>query len=158
MNGDSRVGVWLVGGRGSVATTALTGAAAVAAGLAEPTGLVTNNFDQAGLPALGDLVFGGHDVVETPLAMRASRLVDEGVLPVGLPTALGGAIEAAEAEQRPGLTGREVRLEPRSALSRIVAGLNAFRARHDLSRLIVANVSSTEAPVEHHASHEDPAG
>src|SRR5262245_55053151 len=99
MSGDSRVGVWLVGGRGSVATTALTGAAAIAAGLAEPTGLVTKDF--AGLPEPGDLVFGGHDVVETPLALRASRLVDEGVLPVGLPAALGGAIEAAEAEQRP---------------------------------------------------------
>jgi myo-inositol-1-phosphate synthase len=29
---SNRVGVWLVGGRGSVATTALTGAAAVGAG------------------------------------------------------------------------------------------------------------------------------
>jgi myo-inositol-1-phosphate synthase len=128
----------------------------VAAGLAEPTGLVTNNFDQAGLPALGDLVFGGHDVVETPLAMRASRLVDEGVLPVGLPAALGGAIEAAEAEQRPGLTGREARQEPRPALARIVADLESFRARHELSKLVVVNVSSTEAPVEPHAAHEDP--
>src|SRR3954453_21620630 len=138
MNGDSRVGVWLVGGRGSVATTALTGAAAVAAGLAEPTGLVTNNFDQAGLPGLGDLVFGGHDVVETPLAIRASRLLGEGVLPpglppgpggvlpVGLPQARGGAIEAAEAEQRPGITGREARLEPRPALNRIVDDLVSF--------------------------------
>jgi myo-inositol-1-phosphate synthase len=158
MNGDSRVGVWLVGGRGSVATTALTGAAAVAAGLAEPTGLVTNNFDQAGLPGLGDLVFGGHDVVETPLAIRASRLVDDGVLPVGLPQALGGAIEAAEAEQRPGITGREARLEPRPALNRIVDDLESFRTRHELSRVVVVNVSSTEAPVEPHAAHEDPSG
>ncbi len=156
----SRVGVWLVGGRGSVATTALTGAAAVAAGLAEPTGLVTMRgpFVDAGLPELGDLVFGGHDVVETPLALRASRLVDDGVLPMGLPAALGGAIEAAEAEQRPGITGREARLEPRSALARIVDDLNAFRARHDLSRFVVVNVSSTEAPVEPHAAHEDPSG
>ncbi len=70
MSSDRRVGVWLVGGRGSVATTALTGAAAVAAGLAEPTGLITMRppFTGAGLPDLGDLVFGGHDVVETPLA------------------------------------------------------------------------------------------
>jgi myo-inositol-1-phosphate synthase len=156
MNGDSRVGVWLVGGRGSVAITALTGAAAVAAGLAEPTGLVTNNFDQVGLPALGDLVFGGHDVVETPLAMRAARLVDDGVLPVGLPAALGGAIEAAESEQRPGITGREARQEPRTALARIVSDLEAFRTRHELSRIVVVNVSSTEAPVEPHAAHEDP--
>ena len=52
MNVDRRVGVWLVGGRGSVATTALTGAAAVAAGLAEPTGLVTMRppFADAGCP------------------------------------------------------------------------------------------------------------
>src|SRR5829696_5554622 len=155
MNGDSRVGVWMVGGRGSVATTALTGAAAVAAGLAEPTGLVTQNF--AGLTELGDLVFGGHDVVETPLAMRAARLVDEGVLPVGLPAALGGAIEVAEAEQRPGITGREARLEPRPALARIVSDFESFRTRHELSRMVVVNVSSTEALVDAHAAHEDPA-
>src|SRR3954452_6092045 len=139
MNGDSRVGVWLVGGRGSVATTALTGAAAVAAGLAEPTGLVTNNFDQSGLPGLGDLVFGGHDVVETPLAIRASRLVDDGVLPIGLPRALAGALEAAESEQRPGITGREARLEPQASLARIVTDLNSFRTRHDLARGVVIN-------------------
>src|SRR5690349_6124574 len=156
MNGDSRVGVWLVGGRGSVATTALTGAAAVAAGLAEPTGLVTNNFDQTGLPALGDLVFGGHDVVETPLALRVAKLVDDGVVPVGLPQALGGAIESAEAEQRPGITGREARLEPRPALDRIISGLESFRNRHDLSRVVVVNVSSTEAPVDPHPAHDDP--
>src|SRR3954447_2022736 len=156
MNDDSRVGVWLVGGRGSVATTALTGAAAVAAGLAEPTGLVTTNFDQTGLPALGDLVFGGHDVVETPLAIRAARLVDEGVLPVGLPGALAGALESAESEQRPGITGREARLEPQAALARIVTDLNAFRPRHDLSRVVVVNVSSPEAPGEPHPAHADP--
>jgi myo-inositol-1-phosphate synthase len=160
MSSDRRVGVWLVGGRGSVATTALTGAAAVAAGLAEPTGLVTMRepFASAGMPDLGDLVFGGHDVVETPLAMRAARLVDDGVLPMGLPNALGGAIEAAEAEQRPGITGREARLEPRPSLNRIVSDLNTFRARHDLSRIVVVNVSSTEAPVEPHAAHESPSG
>jgi myo-inositol-1-phosphate synthase len=158
MSSDRRVGVWLVGGRGSVATTALTGAAAVAAGLAEPTGLITMRppFTGAGLPELGDLVFGGHDVVETPLAMRAARLMDDGVLPIGLPAALGGALEAAETEQRPGITGREARAEPVAALARIVADLNAFRARHDLSRLVVVNVSSTEAPVEPHPGHEDP--
>ena len=158
MNEDRRVGVWLVGGRGSVATTAMTGAAAVAAGLAEPTGLVTMRppFADAGLPRLGDLVFGGHDVVETPLAIRAARLVDDGVLPVGLPGALAGALEAAESEQRPGITGREARMEPQAALARIVTDLNAFRTRHDLSRVVVVNVSSTEAPVEPHPAHEAP--
>jgi myo-inositol-1-phosphate synthase len=154
---ERRVGVWLVGGRGSVATTAMTGAAAVSAGLAEPTGLVTMRapFTEAGLPALGDLVFGGHDVVETPLAVRAARLVDGGVLPVGLPAALGGALEAAEAEQRPGITAFEGRNDPRGCVDRIAADLHAFRTRHDLSRIVVVNVSSTEAPVDGHAAHGD---
>src|SRR3954447_21103588 len=156
MNDDSRVGVWLVGGRGSVATTALTRAAAGAAGVAETTGLVTNSFAEAGLTPLGDLVFGGHDVVETPLAIRAARLVDDGVLPIGLPGALAGALEAAESEQRPGITGREARLGPQAALARIVTDLNAFRTRHDLAHVVVVNVSSTEAPVEPHPAHDDP--
>src|SRR3954467_8912791 len=143
MSGDRRVGVWLVGGRGSVATTALTGAAAVAAGLAEPTGLVTlrEPFASAGMPDLGDLVFGGHDVVETPLALRAAKLVDDGVIPVGLPAPLVGALGGAEAEQRPGITGREARTEPRPALARIVEDIVAFRSRHDLARVVVVNVS-----------------
>ena len=159
MSTDRRVGVWLVGGRGSVATTALTGAAAVAAGLTEPTGMVTMRapFTEAGMPELGDLVFGGHDVVETPLALRAAKLVDDGVLPHGLPNALGAAIEAAESEQRPGITCHDARTEPRAALGRIVSDLSSFKSRHDLQRLVVVNVSSTEAPVEAHPAHADPA-
>src|SRR6187431_568525 len=143
---SNRVGVWLVGGRGSVATTALTGAAAVGAGLAEPTGMVTMrpDFAEAGMPELGDLVFGGHDVVETPLALRASRLVDDGVIPLGLPATLAAALEAAEAEQRPGITGHEARVDPSAALARVVTDLNSFRTRHELSRVVVMNVSSTE--------------
>ncbi|WP_028060835.1 inositol-3-phosphate synthase [Candidatus Solirubrobacter pratensis] len=153
----SRVGVWLVGGRGSVATTAVTGAAAVSAGLAEPTGLVTMRppFTDAGLPGLGELVFGGHDVVETPLAVRAARLVDGGVLPVGLPGALAGALEAAESEQRPGITGLDARNDPRGCITRILNDLRAFRTRHGLARVVVINVSSTEAPVPEHPAHED---
>ncbi|HEX6024083.1 MAG TPA: inositol-3-phosphate synthase [Solirubrobacter sp.] len=152
------MGVWLVGGRGSVATTAMTGAAALAAGLVEPTGLVTarDPFTGAALPDLGDLVFGGHDVVETPLALRVSRLVDDGVVPVGLPAALSAAIEAAEAEQRPGITGHEARIDPATALARIVTDLNSFRTRNDLARVVVVNVASTEAPIEPNPAHDDP--
>src|SRR2546428_6377288 len=63
------VGVWLVGARGAVATTAVAGAAALRAGLAAPTGLVTAlpAFLEIGLPDVDDLVFGGHELVETPL-------------------------------------------------------------------------------------------
>ena len=155
----SRVGVWLVGGRGSVATTAMTGAAAVAAGLAEPTGLVTMRapFTDAGLPELGDLVFGGHDVVETPLALRAARLVDDGVLPVG--------------PARPRSAARSRPPSPSSARASPAARRGWSRARRSTAssttstpsarattsrRVVVINVSSTEAPVEPHPAHEDP--
>ncbi|MER6976405.1 inositol-3-phosphate synthase, partial [Streptomyces carpinensis] len=79
----SRTGVWLAGARGSVATTVVAGTAALRAGLAGPTGCVTEQpgFPEAGLPAMSDLVFGGHDVACTPLPKRAEQLVAAGVLP-----------------------------------------------------------------------------
>src|ERR671912_59113 len=100
LGGTARTGVWIIGSRGSVATTAITGAAAVTAGLATATGLVTMRppFTEAGLPDLGDLVFGGHDLVETPLAVRAARLVDGGGPPDRPPAAVATPLAAAESE------------------------------------------------------------
>ena len=147
----TRAGMWLVGARGSVATTAIAGAAAVAHGLAEPTGLVTFRapFAAAGLPELGELVIGGHDVTETPLGMRAAALADAGVLPPGIPRAVAAALDAAERELRFGITGPEARRDPRACVDRIAADLRAFRARHDLSAVVVVNVASTEPPFAH---------
>ena len=156
--GTARTGVWIIGSRGSVATTAITGAAAVTAGLATTTGLVTMRppFTEAGLPALGDLVFGGHDLVETPLAVRAARLVDGGVLPDRLPEAVADHLAAAEGEMRPGITFREARSEPLAAVARAGADLAEFRERHGLARVVVINLCSTEPPAEPHPAHEDP--
>jgi len=55
-----RTGVWLVGARGSVATTAMVGAAALTAGLTNPVGCVSEDegFGGAGLPDMSELVFG----------------------------------------------------------------------------------------------------
>jgi myo-inositol-1-phosphate synthase len=152
-----RVGVWLVGARGSVATTTVTGAAAVSAGLAPPTGLVTmrSPFTEAGLPELGDLVFGGHDLVETPLAVRATRLVDDGVVPAGLSEAIGPGLEAAESELRPGISWKDALTTPRAAIDRTAADLRAFRTRHALDRVVVLNLSSTEPPADAHPAHAD---
>jgi myo-inositol-1-phosphate synthase len=152
-----RTGAWLIGSRGSVATTTITGAAAIAAGLAPATGVVTMTapFADAGLPDLGDIVFGGHDLVETPLAVRAARLVDGGVIPPGLPEAVAAQLAAAESEMRSGITYREARSEPRAAVSRIAADLRSFRDRHHLDRVVVLNLCSTEPPAEPHPAHAD---
>jgi myo-inositol-1-phosphate synthase len=154
----AKVGVWLVGARGSVATTTITGAAAVADGLAPSTGLVTlaPPFTDAGLPEIGGLVFGGHDVVETPLALRAANLADEGVLPTGLAGAVADRLAAAESEIRTGISWHEARTSPRSALRRAAAEVRAFRERHGLERIVVVDLSSTEPPFDAHPSHADP--
>ncbi|GIG92695.1 inositol-3-phosphate synthase [Plantactinospora endophytica] len=145
-----RTGVWLVGGRGSVAVTSMVGALALRAGLAEPTGCVTElpALRSAALPALADLVFGGHDVATTPLVKKAETLAEAGVLPARLVAALAGEIGALEAELRPAPTGG-----PQAAVvEAVVADLTGFRERHRLDRVVVVNVSSTEpAPAAHPA-------
>jgi len=149
------IGAWIIGARGSVATTTVTGAAAIGNGLAPPTGLVTgtSGFADAGLPELDEIVFGGHDVVETPLAMRAARLVDGGVLPSGLPEALGDQLAESESNLRAGIGWHEARTSPRAAVDRVAADIEEFRSRHGLRHVVVIDVASTEPPAEPHESH-----
>ncbi|MFI5808299.1 inositol-3-phosphate synthase [Streptomyces sp. NPDC051561] len=141
-----RTGVWFVGARGSVATTAVAGWAAVVAGLRPPTGMVTETgpFTDAGLPPLASLVFGGHDTASCPLPKRAEELEAGGVLPHGLASAVRGELAAVEDEIRQGgpLPGDT---RPHSELIEgFAADIADFRARRTLARVVVVNVSSTE--------------
>ncbi|MFJ2034171.1 inositol-3-phosphate synthase [Streptosporangium sp. NPDC087985] len=140
------IGVWLIGARGSVATTAVVGAAAVRAGVVPPTGCVIEAPGFPGdFPPLADLVFGGHDVVGTPLRKRAEQLTEAGVIPRSLLALLTADIDAADAEIRAGyLPGEETQA---AAAERLVTDITEFRDRHALSRVVVVNVSSTEAPM-----------
>ncbi|WP_413451058.1 inositol-3-phosphate synthase [Georgenia phoenicis] len=142
---EQRVGVWFVGARGSVATTATVGALAMARGLAPRTGLVSElpELGAAGLPPVDGLVTGGHDVVETPLAHRAQALADAGVLPPSLVTVLADELAAADSR---------IRLAPRLGTQRETAqaveqDIRTFREDHGLDRVVVVDVSSTEPPV-----------
>ncbi|MEY9875802.1 myo-inositol-1-phosphate synthase [Streptacidiphilus sp. MAP12-33] len=144
----SRIGVWLVGARGSVATTAVAGAAAIAAGLASAQGCVTElpAFADASLPALADLVFGGHDVVETSLSARAGLLVEAGVLPAAVLRAAAPGLAAAEEELRDG-SARPGESQAET-VARLAADIRAFRNRHLLEHVVVVNVASTEPSPE----------
>ncbi|MFD5594933.1 inositol-3-phosphate synthase [Streptomyces griseorubiginosus] len=142
----ARTGVWFVGARGSVATTAVAGCAAVAAGLHPPTGMVTETapFDGTGLPPLTSLVFGGHDTVHSPLPKRAEHLTEAGVLPHGLAPAVRAELQAADEEIR---LGGPLPDDPRSdeeLIADFAADLTSFRVRNALARVVVVNVSSTE--------------
>ncbi|MCX5253237.1 inositol-3-phosphate synthase [Streptomyces canus] len=141
-----RVGVWLIGARGSVATTVVAGCAAMTAGLHPPTGLLTETppFTASGLPALSSLVFGGHDTMDCPLPKRAEALAAGGVLPHGLPTAVSAELAAAEREIRPGgpLSG-DTRSEE-DLIAAFAADIRSFVRRCRLTRAVVVNVASTE--------------
>ncbi|WP_399891969.1 inositol-3-phosphate synthase [Streptomyces sp. BBFR51] len=148
---EPRTGVWLIGARGSVATTVVAGCAAVTAGLHPPTGMVTEtpDFADTGLPALSSLVFGGHDTVDCPLPKRAEALADGGVLPHGLPSAVRAELAAADSEIRPGgpLPG-DARDED-ELIAAFAADITDFVRRSGADRAVVVNVASTEpAPTE----------
>ncbi|MFE9388887.1 inositol-3-phosphate synthase [Streptomyces sp. NPDC006784] len=145
-----RTGVWLIGARGSVATTAITGAAALAARLHPPVGMVTETepFAGAGLPPLDSLVFGGHDTASCPLPKRAEALAEAGVLPHGLPAAVRAELATADAALRPGGPPAGPAAEDADAEEELIAGyaadLTAFTRTHGLARTVVINVASTE--------------
>lgn len=144
LRGQHRVGAWFVGARGSVATTATVGAAAVAGGLAPSLGLVTAlpTFEKASLPDLGELVFGGHDVVSTPLVKRAEELSEAGVLPAALLPALADTLDRGDREIRSGLA---TTIPPREAIQRACEDIDSFRARHRLHTVVVVNLTPAEA-------------
>ncbi|MFE9062675.1 inositol-3-phosphate synthase [Streptomyces violaceusniger] len=145
-----RTGVWLIGARGSVATTAVAGCAAVAGGLQPATGMVTETapFADTGLPALADLVFGGHDTAITPLPKRAEALAADGVLPHGLPAAVRAELAAADAAVRPGGPQSGDGRGEEELIAAFAADLTDFLRTHGLARAVVVNVASTEAAPE----------
>jgi myo-inositol-1-phosphate synthase len=153
LGGLVRTGIWLIGARGSVAVTSLVGALAVRAGLAEPVGCVTElePLRHPAIPAFSDLVFGGHDVSCVGLVKKAHSLIAAGVLPGAAVAAVADELADLESELRPAPEGASTD----ATIRRIAEDLTDFRRRHGLARVVVVNVSSTEAPAEHHPAHAD---
>lgn len=150
-----RTGLWLVGAGGSVAATVACGLAALRAGVAGSTGLVTARpeLEDAGLADVADLVTGGHDVTTVSLAKRAEELAAAGVVPHDLPRLVAHDLDEASTRIRPGyVVGAEAQ---RDAVERLADDLREFAAREGLARVVVVNVSSTEAPVVPHPGHAD---
>jgi myo-inositol-1-phosphate synthase len=162
---SKKVGVWIVGALGDVATTTVLGAAAIASGQAPPTGLVTARppFAKVGLTGLDRLVFGGHDIRDGAPMDAARELATAGVVPGLLVARCADALEAYGARIKPGVTfggGTVVaRLEsaasrerreagPAKAVERIREDLRAFKDDNDLARVVVAFLASTEPKPE----------
>jgi len=156
MAAQEPTGLWLVGARGSVATTAVTGLLALRAGLTAPTGCVTERepFTEIGLPSWENLVVGGHDVVHTPLDKRAEQLAEGGLIPHRVLTATAAGLRAVDAEIRDGYHPATHTGAQADAAARLAADIADFRAEHGLARVVVVNVASTEPPVPHVPEHD----
>lgn len=158
-SGSPRVGVWIVGALGDVATTAMVGAFALARGLRPPTGLVTARGPAVELPlvAPGELVFGGHDVRED--SPRAAAIALDRALGCFGPELLDGVgvdLDAVADRLRPGMAfgcsdrlaaelPKALQRETRSeAVARIGADLRAFAAETGVERVVVVHLTSTE--------------
>jgi myo-inositol-1-phosphate synthase len=146
-----RAGIWLVGARGSVATTSVVGGLALRAGLADPVGCVTAHpaLNGAALPGFGELVFGGHDVITGSVTKKAEQLAAAGVLPTRLVQALESDLAEVEADLRPTPTGAT----QAETAEEIAGDIAAFGARHDLDRVVVTNVASTEPAAQPYSAH-----
>jgi myo-inositol-1-phosphate synthase len=163
MSEDS-IGVWLIGAFGTVATTVVVGAKAIAAGIAPRFGLLTESSDLGPLamPSTGSLRFGGHEIRPTSFEASASEIARRnGSIHEPWIDSLKDELAACSKEVRPGIaTGGGKAIESlqdgagrdsgamtaRHAVDSIEADLEAFRRRHGLKRLVVINLASTEPP------------
>lgn len=146
-----KTGLWFIGARGSVATTATVGALALTAGLTRRTGCVTDLTEVAAArpPGVADLLIGGHDVVGDSLPKRAEALADGGVFGIELARAVHDGLTQVDARIRHGVTddGQHDGTQ-RDAIERISRDLAGFRAAHALDQVVVVDVATTEPPVE----------
>jgi myo-inositol-1-phosphate synthase len=165
------VGVWLIGAQGSLGSTVVLGARAVARRLATGAGLVTESPALAplALVSLRDLVFGGWDIGPSGLVARARALArDDGAVSEALVTRLEADLKAVEARVKPGFAAgggpanrpsHRAGFVPRTeslaaAAERLGDDLDGFRRRHELETVIVVNLAATEPSLELTRDHQ----
>lgn len=159
-----KVGVWLVGAWGGVATTVVVGLCALRKGLTDTTGLVSSLPPFAGLDLVNwdEIVVGGHEIRETMYSAEAKVLLEKShVFNATALTAIAPQLAKFDKNIRPGtlinvgatidsLAGpaaAKTRKETAAqAVNRLAKDLAEFKTREKLDRVIVVNVSSTEPP------------
>ncbi len=159
-----KVGVWLIGAWGGVATTVVVGLAALRKGLTDTTGLVTSlpPFARLDLIQWDELVIGGHEIRDTSYSSEARTLVEKShVFNEKTLATIAPQLAKFDTNVRPGtlfnvgakiesLAGTaalKFRNESAAqAVARLSKDIEEFKTRHKLDRVIVVNVSSTEPP------------
>jgi myo-inositol-1-phosphate synthase len=168
---ERRVGLWLVGTFGGVATTAALGLAAQRQGVGDATSMVTALplFDGLDLDQPAQFVVGGNDIRRSHFRQtiqefqQRSSIFDQGLVEACLPdldawaenvrpgTILNTGATISKLADRPDIPIAD---SPRAAVARIQQDLLAFRDQHQLDQVVVLNVASTEPPFELKEAHQ----
>lgn len=160
---QKQIGLWLIGAKGGVATTVMTGLAALARGLVEPIGLITEtkDFHSLNLIDWSDIVVGGHDIRNESLLDEARRMwTVSRAIPPGVLESVTPDLVDIETRLRPGtvlasgtsiqaiasLPESKVAKTPRSIIDQIRTDILDFAETNDVERVVVVNLASTEPP------------
>jgi myo-inositol-1-phosphate synthase len=167
-----KLGVWIFGARGGLATTVIVGARAVARGMVQNQGLLTETptFADVPLQSIAGLVFGGHEVRRGTLLEAAREIYQQtGTIPYPLLEKLKSDLAAANRNIRPGTlinagktitklasggngpNGHDVTL--RQEVDRLRGDIRSFMRRNKLKRCICINLTSTEPQLRITKSH-----
>ena len=160
-----RIGIWLIGAKGGVASTVTVGLISLKKGLTGRAGLVSElpDFAQLDLAAWNDFVIGGHEIREVSSYDEALRMHNESrAIDLGVLNHCKADLQEIDKLIRPGtllnvgktiesLAGgesRQISETPRQAIERIQHDLRSFIDEQKLGHVVVVNVSSTEPPVD----------
>jgi myo-inositol-1-phosphate synthase len=149
-----RVGVWIQGALGDIATTMMVGALAIRQGLNSTVGMVTRipPMDALDLASLDQLVFGGIDI--KPSSLRESALAVHRSSRTFSHDTLQGVLPGLEAIEADILSDRDFSWRLRAphdnampladVVARMREHIRAFRARHALDHVVAVNLVSAE--------------
>ena len=160
---DRKLGVWIVGACGGVATCAVAGAEAVRTGAVGSSGLVSElpEFKELGLVGFDSLVFGGHEIRRVDWVQAAEEFSrDNGVLTPAILDAVRPALKRWSANLRPGVTlnsgagvasiapdAVEKGATLRQTVEKIKADVAEFRDRNGCDDVVVVHLTSAEPQV-----------
>lgn len=157
---NRRVGIWLIGAKGGVASTTLVGLIALKKGLIGTTGLVSRlpQFQHLDLAAWDDFVVGGHEIRNVRLCEEARRVATEmRATTLEIIAQCTDELNQIDERIRPGtvynvgptitaLADSAIARDesPRQIVERLQRDLQEFRQAEKLEHVVVVNVASTE--------------
>lgn len=162
-----KIGLWIIGAKGGVASTVTVGLIALKKGLAPNHGLVTQlpRFAGLDLVGFGDFTIGGHEIRDVSLydetlqLVRVSKALDAELVAKCKPDLdkidknikpgtlwnVGSKIEQLATDDLRKLKTKET---ARAAIDRLQGDLKEFQAKNKLDQVVVMNLASTEPPVD----------